>query len=80
MLYHKLLQLFLMKVIYNNTFMIGDTLELVSISIYMAKNSTPLISNLTLNTLTVLLFNSGLIDLSKKIAKLNLKYYINDKP
>lgn len=80
MLYHKLLQLFLMKVIYNNTFMIGDTLELVSMSIYIAKNSTPLISTLTLNTLTVLLFNSGLIDLSKKIAKLNLKYYINEKP
>lgn len=69
-----------MKVIYNNTFMIGDTLELVSISIFIAKNSTHLISNLTLNTLTVLLFNSGLIDLSKKIAKLNLKYYIHDKP
>lgn len=77
--YPKLLQLSMMKVTHY-TFMIGDTQELVSMSIYMAKNSIPLISNLTLNTLTVLLFNSSLIDLSKKIAKFNLKHYIIDKP
>lgn len=45
----------------------------------MAKHSpTVILITQALNTLTVLLFNTNLIDLSKKLAKFNLKYYLNE--
>ncbi|CAD8095759.1 unnamed protein product [Paramecium sonneborni] len=59
----------------------GDIQDLIYMSIYIAKNSpSHIVITQALNTLTVLLFNSNLVDLSKKLAKFNLKYFLNEQP
>ncbi|CAD8195216.1 unnamed protein product [Paramecium octaurelia] len=59
----------------------GDIQDLIYMSIHMAKHSSnAILITQALNTLTVLLFNSNLIDLSKKLAKFNLKHYLNEQP
>ncbi|CAK89616.1 unnamed protein product (macronuclear) [Paramecium tetraurelia] len=61
--------------------LVGDIQDLIHMSIHMAKHSPNVILiTQALNTLTVLLFNSNLIDLSKRLAKFNLKHYLNEQP
>ncbi|CAD8047199.1 unnamed protein product [Paramecium sonneborni] len=54
--------------------------DLIILTISLSQDVPPFYQVQSLNNLTVLLFQAHLIDLAKKVAKFNLKYFQQDNP